>query len=378
MLGDRVEIVDPANAAAHEDAWRSLAARALEANVFAEPEFVLSALRHIAAAGRRQILLVWRDSPSRHLIGAAVLELPRGPFGFAVARFWQSEQAGLAALILDREAAEAALEAILDWMGRERPGFIGLLAPTLVVDGPTESALRSIAARRQRLICRIGQRSRAALGPAQGKMQGFESSLPKKRLKEWGRQMRRLRERGDVAFRIVRDESAIEPFIAMEAKGWKGGQRTALGADAGLAAFTRSMLTSLAQRGKLVGHLLELDGEAIAAGLALRSGDRAFYWKTAYDESFSEYSPGLQLTLELSRSQQRDSTISITDSCAIEGHPMIDRLWTGRIELADTVLATRPRAASKLALWLRVEIARRRLREAAKRAINPWRRRKRS
>jgi CelD/BcsL family acetyltransferase involved in cellulose biosynthesis len=378
MPGDRVEIVDVAGASAHEEAWRSLGARALEANIFAEPEFVLNALRHIATGGRRQLLFVWRDSPDRLLIGAAVLEFPRGLFGFAVARLWQSEQAGLAALILDREAAETALEAILDWMARERPGFMGLLAPTLVVNGSTELALRSIAVRRQTMVRRFGQRGRAALGPAQGTMRAFEASLPKKRLKEWGRQMRRLRERGAVAFRIVRDESAIEPFIALEAKGWKGGQRTALGADAGLAAFTRSMLSSLAQRGKLVGHLLELDGEAIAAGLALRSGDRAFYWKTAYDESFSEYSPGLQLTLELSRSQQRDSTISITDSCAIEGHPMIDRLWAGRIELADTVLAIQPGAGSRLALWLRLEIARRRLREAAKRAINPWRGRKRS
>jgi CelD/BcsL family acetyltransferase involved in cellulose biosynthesis len=360
MLGDRVEIVDLAGALAHQEAWRDLGARALEANVFAEPEFVLSALRHMSGAGRRQLLFVWRDRPNRHLIGAAVMEFPRGLFGFVVARLWQSEQAGLAALILDRQDAEAALDAILDWMARERPGVIGLLAPTLVVDGPTESAMRAIAARRQTLFRRFWLHGRAA------------------RLKEWGRQMRRLKERGDVEFRFVRDNSATEPFLALEAKGWKGGQRTALGVDPGLAAFTRSMLGSLAQQGKLVVHLLQLDGNALAAGLLLRSGDRAFYWKTAYDESFSEYSPGLQLTLEMSRIQQRDPTIALTDSCAIEGHPMIDRLWTARLELADAVLATRPGAGARLALWLRLEIARRRLKEAAKQVINPLRGRKKS
>jgi CelD/BcsL family acetyltransferase involved in cellulose biosynthesis len=378
MLGDRVEIVDLAGALAHQEAWRDLGARALEANVFAEPEFVLSALRHMPGAGRHQLLFVWRDRPNRHLIGAAVMEFPRGLFGFVVARLWQSEQAGLAALVLDRQDAEAALDAVLDWMARERPGVIGLLAPTLVVDGPTESAMRAIAARRQTLFRRFGLHGRAALSAAQGKMRGFEQSLPKKRLKEWGRQMRRLKERGDVEFRIVRDNSATEPFLALEAKGWKGGQRTALGVDPGLAAFTRSMLGSLAQQGKLVVHLLQLDGNALAAGLLLRSGDRAFYWKTAYDESFSEYSPGLQLTLEMSRIQQRDPTIALTDSCAIEGHPMIDRLWTARLELADAVLATRPGAGARLALWLRLEIARRRLKEAAKQVINPLRGRKKS
>ncbi len=110
----------------------------------------------------------------------------------------------------------------------------------------------------------------------------------------------------------------------------------------------------------------------------LRSGDRAFYWKTAYDEAYAEYSPGLQLTLELSRAQQRDASISATDSCAIEGHSMIDRLWTARLALVDCVIATRPGAARRLALWAAAEAARRRLREAVKRAINPLRGRTRS
>ena len=190
--------------------------------------------------------------------------------------------------------------------------------------------------------------------------------------------MRRLRERGEVRFRVASDEAAIETFLALEAGGWKGAQHTALGADAGLAAFTRSMLANLAQEGKLAIHLLERDGEALAIGLMLRSGDRAFYWKTAYDESYAEYSPGLQLTLELSRAQQRDSTIAATDSCAIEGHPMIDRLWTARLALVDCALASRPGPAHGLALWLAYEMTKRRLRETAKRLINPLRGRKRS
>ena len=204
------------------------------------------------------------------------------------------------------------------------------------------------------------------------------SSDLKKRLKEWGRQMRRLRERGQVQRRVAADASAVEKFLVLEAKGWKGAQRTALGADAGLAAFTRAMLGSLAQDGRLAIHLLELDGQALAIGLMLRSGDRAFYWKTAYDEAYAEYSPGVQLTLEISRAQQRDATIATTDSCAIEGHPMIDRLWTARLALIDCVVATRPGAARGLALWLAAEAAKLRLKEIAKQAINPLRGRKRS
>jgi CelD/BcsL family acetyltransferase involved in cellulose biosynthesis len=378
MSGAYVEIVGLEEAAAREDAWRDLSARALEANVFAEPAFVLSALRDFAKGDRLQLLFLWRDPTRQLLIGVAVLQFPRAAFGLGVARIWQSEQAGLAALLLDREASAPALEALMDWIARERPGIIGLLLPSVDAAGPTAAALRTLALRRAAQFRSLGARSRAILVAAARLSRGFEASVPKKRLKEWARQMRRLRERGEIAFRLASDGAAVEKFLALEAKGWKGAQRTALRADAGLAAFTRSMLAGLARENKLAIHWLELDGEALAAGVMLRSGTRAFYWKTAYEESFAEYSPGLQLTLELSRAQQRDAAIATTDSCAIEGHPMIERLWTARLALVDCLIATRPGPARRLTLWLAGETARRRLKEFAKQAINPLRGRKRS
>jgi CelD/BcsL family acetyltransferase involved in cellulose biosynthesis len=378
MSGARVEVVDLARAAALDGAWRDLSGRALEANVFAEPDFVLSALGHFAHADRLRLLFIWRDESAAQLIGAAVLEFPGIPFGVGVARIWQSDQAGLAALLLDREAAEQALAAVLDWLADARPKTIGLMLPTADASGPTIVAVRALALRRGAQSHQFGQKSRAVLIAAGKLARGFEGALPKKRLKEWARQFRRLKERGDIGFRTASDEAAIEKFLALEARGWKGAQHTALGADAGLAAFTRAMLAGLAQRGRLAVHLLERDGEALAVGVVLRAGDRAFYWKTAYDESYGEYSPGLQLTLELSRLQQRDPAIAATDSCAIEGHPMIDRLWTARLALVDCVIALRPGPAHGLRLWLAGEMARRRLREAAKSLINPLRGRKRS
>lgn len=378
MAGVHVETVGLERASAADGAWRALSARALEANVFAEPAFVVEALRHLAGAGRLRLLFVWRDQTRTQLIGAVVLEFPRVALGFGAARVWLSNQAGLAALMLDREAAEEALGALVDWVARQRPRIAGLLMPALDVSAPTISAIQALSLRRSLQFRPFGSRTRAALDAAAKLARGFEGSLPKKRIKEWNRQMRRLGERGEVAFRIASDEAAIEKFLALEASGWKGAQHTALGVDPGLAAFTRAMLARLAQHGQIAIHLLELDGATLAAGVVLRSGARAFYWKTAYDESYAEYSPGLQLTLEMSRIQQRDPTIAATDSCAIEGHPMIERLWTARLALVDGVLALRPGPARGLSFWQACEMAKRRMREAAKRLINPLRGRKRS
>jgi CelD/BcsL family acetyltransferase involved in cellulose biosynthesis len=378
MPTERVERVTLDGAAKHLEAWRDLSARALEANVFGEPAFVLNALRHFAGSDRLQLFLVWRDAPEERLIGAMILQLPRIPLGFGVASVWKSNQAGLAALVLDRDAAEEALAAVVDWLARNRPRIIGLLLPGLDAAGATATAAGAASVRLGVTLRTFNLRRRAILSVAAKLARGFEAALPKKRVKEWARQMRRLKERGRVDYRVASDAAAIENFLALEARGWKGAQHTALGGDAGLAAFTRAMLADLAGEGRLAIPILELDGAALAIGVMLRSGDRGFYWKTAYDEAYAEYSPGVQLTLELSRAQQRDATIVATDSCAIEGHPMIERLWPGRLTLADHALATRRENARALALWLALEEARLRARAFAKRVINPLRGRRRS
>lgn len=369
-----VETPDPHDLARCEAAWLDLAARAAEPNVFAEGAFLVPALLRLAPTGRVTTLLVWSDAAQSALIGVAALEFSRLPLGLA--RVWQSEQAGLAAIALDRDAAERALSAILAWIGRERRGVLGLLLPCVETNGAIDRAVHALATRESLRLETLNARRRAAL-PA-GPTPLFEAGLDKKRRKEWARQRRRLAERGRVESRDADGAGGVEAFLALEEKGWKGARGSALGADAARAAFTREMLARFAARGQLRIHSLSLDGEPIAIGLALRSGARAFYWKTAYDERFSEYSPGLQLTLDLSRRLECEPGLTLIDSCAISGHPMIERLWRARLELVDLALALRAGQAHGFALGLAAAKAKTRLKDLAKRALNRLLRRKRS
>lgn len=369
-----VETPDPHDLARCEAAWLDLAARAAEPNVFAEGAFLVPALLRLAPTGRVTTLLVWSDAAQSALIGVAALEFSRLPLGLA--RVWQSEQAGLAAIALDRDAAERALSAILAWIGRERRGVLGLLLPCVETNGAIDRAVHALATRESLRLETLNARRRAAL-PA-GPTPLFEAGLDKKRRKEWARQRRRLAERGRVELRDADGAGGVEAFLALEEKGWKGARGSALGADAARAAFTREMLARFAARGQLRIHSLSLDGEPIAIGLALRSGARAFYWKTAYDERFSEYSPGLQLTLDLSRRLECEPGLTLVDSCAISGHPMIERLWRARLELVDLALALRAGPARGFALGLAAAKAKTRLKDLAKRALNRLLRRKRS
>jgi CelD/BcsL family acetyltransferase involved in cellulose biosynthesis len=369
-----VETPNPRDLTRYEAAWLGLAARATQPNVFAESAFLMPALARLAPLGRVVTLLAWSDAARTSLIGLAVMEFPRLPLGLA--RVWRSEQAGFASIVLDRDAAERALSAIVAWLRRERRGVRGLVLPFVEANGPIARAVKAVAERESLRLATINQRRRAAL-PA-GPTSRFEAGLDKRRRKEWARQRRRLEERGRVEATAAADPDAVEAFLALEQRGWKGARGTALGADAARAAFTREMLAGFAERGQLSVHRLALDGEPIAIGLVLRSGDRAFYWKTAYDERFAEYSPGLQLTLELSRRLEREPGLALIDSCAISDYPMIDRLWRARLDVADLALALRAGPARGFALGIAAIDAKRRLREFAKRAINPLLGRKRS
>jgi CelD/BcsL family acetyltransferase involved in cellulose biosynthesis len=350
--------------------WRDLASRAAEPNVFAGSEFLLPALR-LAGAGCPTILLVWPDASRARLIGILALRLP--PIGQGLARVWRSEQAGLAGAMFDADLIAVALEAALAWL-RARRGVAGLILPAVEPGGAVARAIRALAVRLALPLEEINQRRRAALVLGGGA--GFEAALEKKRRKEWARQQRRLAERGRLQTRLAEGADAVERFLALEAKGWKGARGTALSADPRRLDFARAMLGAFAEQRRLQIHELALDGSAIAIGIVLRDGARAFYWKTAYDEAFGEFSPGVQLTLALSRRQEREPGLALVDSCALQDHPMIDRIWPGRIDLVDFALAVGTERGWRLRAWLAAERAASGLRERVKRLANRLRGRK--
>jgi CelD/BcsL family acetyltransferase involved in cellulose biosynthesis len=376
MAGHFVESVDVAAVEAHAAAWRDLCGRALEANAFAEPAFLIPAARHIAPQGL-EFVLIWTDERRDRLLGLAAL----GPARLGVAEIWRSEQAGLAALILDRERPGAVYAAAAHWLRQARPRLAGLAISMLAAQGETARVLEAFAADHASRFFSYNPRQRAILSAARDEGQRFERALPGKRLGKWRRQRRRLAERGPLALRSAQnpDElgAASEAFLALEPKSWKGRGGAPLADDPARAAFARSTLAAFAAEGKLRIDSLELVCAPIAMAVLLMSNDRAFYWKTAYDEAFAEFSPGALLALDVSRKQQDDPHIAVTDSCAVAGHPMIERLWLERLALVDGLVALRP-GDWRLSLWLAKREQTRRLKEIAKRALFPLLGRKRT
>ena len=198
----------------------------------------------------------------------------------------QARQAGAHALILrDTSLDGAAMQAFTDVLRR---------------DGITPRVLQSHV--------------RAALDATRDADELLHEALGHKKLKELRRQRNRLADHGNIDFSIARAPgevaAAIETFLKLEASGWKGKRGTALAQDEGDAAFIRRATSALAASGQCEIVTLKAGDSPVAAAIVLRHQDRAFYFKLGVDERFSKFSPGVQLTLELTRHLCADPAIA--------------------------------------------------------------------
>ncbi|MCL4671431.1 MAG: GNAT family N-acetyltransferase, partial [Sphingomonadaceae bacterium] len=176
----------------------------------------------------------------------------------------------------------------------------------------------------------VKREERALLRSDQSPDSYFKQSMSAKKRKELRRQHNRLAEEGTLTFERQQDDDGIDgwiaEYLALEARGWKGTRGSALAQNPGNAALFREGLAGAAQAGRLERLALRLDGQAIAMLANFLCPPGAFSFKTAYDEDYARFSPGVLLQRENLALLARDD-IAWADSCAAADHPMIERIW---------------------------------------------------
>jgi len=371
--GYMVEAVGADHIADFADGWSDLHGRALESNVFLDPAFAIAAVQHLPAIRRPFFVLVHEElGPQQRgkLVGVTPVTLPGRNFGDSIARGFEHKFASLGMPLYDHQQAAHALEMTLDWLAEERPDLSGLMLTDIPKSGPVFSLLRRQATRLGRSLALFGERERAVL-PG-GCNDGIFGGNGKK-LREMRRLRRNLSSHGEVAYRSFRSPAEIreaaELFMAMEDRSWKGARGTSLLAEPSVTTFARTMTRLMARKGKISIESLELNGKPVAMGIVLESNSRAYFWKTAYDEAYARYAPGVQLAHELSQRLSARDDIVLTDSCAVAGHKVMERLWPQRMALADVFLPIARDSSVPFDMAVRREQARRALRAAAKKTF---------
>jgi len=245
--------------------------------------------------------------------------------------------------LLDRDAAEEAAARLLD---RARDsGAHALVLRDVALDGVAMGSLASVLSQDGLKPRVLSSHIRAGLDATQDGDTLLREALGAKKLKELRRKRHRLEEHGLVRFDVARSPedvmTALETFLQIEASGWKGKRGTALIQDAGDATFIRRAAPALAETGQCEIISLRAGATPVAAGIVLRHQARAFFFKLGIDERFAKYSPGVQLTLELTRHLCADPKIASADSTASADHSMINPIWRGRFAIGDVLIPLR-------------------------------------
>jgi hypothetical protein len=321
----------------------------------------------------REVLagLVWRRGQPKHLVGFFPVVIVRRRYGVPLPILvgWTHSYAPLGMPLIDRDWQEGALTAWLDHIAAA-PGLPKLvLMPYLPAQGG--SAFETALSQRGGRSADFGSHARAVLRPDSGRAGYLELALPARRRKELARQRRRLADMGALTSDVAREPAAaLMDFLALEASGWKGRAGTAAKVNDDIRRFVEQAVTALAAEGKAEMLRLAVDGRAIATTVTLRSGNRAWGWKVAYDEAFARYSPGVHCLMDTTRRLLDDDTIACADSCATPDHPMIDRIWRERIALSDQLMSVVPASSTWFTGVCALESARRAAISAARAVRN--------
>jgi CelD/BcsL family acetyltransferase involved in cellulose biosynthesis len=354
--------------------WRGLAERAIEPNGYYLPPWELAVDAFASGRTGASALSARSDAPdgTTRLIGLIPVISMMRAYKIPLPALVSAHPYGtLCTPPLDRDMAREAATGLL--RAARDAGAHALILREMSLDGASMNALREVL-RKDGLHPRVLQsRLRACLDATRDADELLRDALGPKKLKELRRQRHRLAEHGAIRFDVARTRedvaAALEIFMRLEASGWKGKRGTALIQDDGDAAFIRRAAPALAETEQCEIVTLHAGITPVAAGIVLRHQDRAFFFKLGIDEQFAKFSPGVQLTLELTRHLCADPAIATADSTASADHPMINPIWRGRFAIGDVLIPLR-RNDPAVTLIHAAMILRNGLRELARRAVH--------
>jgi hypothetical protein len=319
--------------AALEAHWADLAPFAH--NVFMHPTAMRAASETMIAAVT--VLLAWDvgAEPNR-LVGLWALQgkhlsfwpfLETLPFNYAF----------LATPVMHPDYAEEVMPAFLAAIAREPKVSSTLVFRDLDAEGREHSAITQALKGHAQVTLRTDQR------PIATREVGLKrsGSTRKKLRQDWNK----LSAVGSVEVVNVRDPNqigaALDSFLEMELKGWKGAGGTAILSSPADAVFARRLIGDMARRGDASVALLKLDGKPIAAQVLLYQGRTAYTWKTSYDPDFSKYSPGTLIVDKITMDLIDQGVVDAIDSCA-RGDGFMAQLWSARKPMVDMVASAAP------------------------------------
>ena len=327
------------------DAWDFLANNALSRVIPFESNILLPALMHLATESVR-ILIVEDVAAESHcnLVGLVPIE-PKSVYRlpFKAAEIWKHDQCFDATPLLHKQFAVEAWKLICEKI--KATGFSLLSLDTVSAEEEFERVFRAVEEQNRIVRFQRDQYQRAAFTPSKTSADYIQKYCSKNVRKSTKRQLRRLEELGKVTWEksdaSSNFEQLAEDFLKLEASGWKGKAGTALASTAATKAFYKEMIRESAKADKAKFLSLKLDGRPIAMLSDIHSEKLSYCYKTAYNEDFSSFSPGLQTEFKNIEYLHR-AGIELGDSCTSASTSSVNRIWGQKLAFQNLVLSLSP------------------------------------
>lgn len=340
-------------------------------NAFHEPWFLEPALRYLAEEGAEVEVVAPEDGAGRRLGVLPVLPVA-GTFGRAWSA-WCHLHCFDSTPLVAAGSTEAFLDALFARLQARGAGVLRWVR--LPRDTAFSERLLAFLAATGRGFDIVHEVERPLLWADRISAEDYLAAvLPAKRRREVARCRRKLEAMGTLETRVVEAGDELLRygglFLDLEASGWKGRAGTALKCRPDERAFFETVVANGVDGGKVFLHSLELDGRPIAMTSNFRSGPGVWAYKTTFDETLRNYSPGVVLEVGGSLLMIEDPSIAWIDAGTMDDNTVMARLWPDRRPVVDVLIEVRPGPAHELRAFGAVERAYRSVRGLAKRVYH--------
>ncbi len=303
--------------------------RAAEPNPFFEEWFLSASLANVCKPAD---IVLYAYIVDGELLGLIPLELSARYYGYPVPHFSTAlhDNSFCGSPLIAKGHEVDFWRTLFTALDTQTRHALFLHLPLLPAGGAIAEALREALSEQDRPSAIVHREERAMLDAELSPDEYLEASMSTKKRKELRRQHKRLNEEGTLSVERLEGDANLaewtQEFLSIERAGWKGAEGSALASAPETEQFFTGTLAGAAQAGRLERLALRVDGRAIAMLANFLTPPGAYSFKTAFDERYAKYSPGLLLQLENLQLLSSD-VIEWADSCAAEGHSMIERLW---------------------------------------------------
>ena len=335
-------------------AWNELANNATHRNPNFESNFLIPAMRHLASKDVR--VLVAEAEFGEHTILAALIPFATTKvFGLPLSamEIWHHEQSFDSTPLIRSECASLVWPQIISCLQQEKISFLKMEQTS--AEGPFEALVEQMESQPNVTLFRKNVFSRAAIRPSGTADEYKQKQFSKNLRKSTRRQLKKLEALGNISFEKSDGHSDFESlaneFLNVEASGWKGTEGTALRSHESTRNFYHELIQRSAAEGKARFLVMRLEGQPLSILSDLQSGDGVYAYKTAFDEDFAEFSPGIQAEIKNIDHLFADN-IEFADSCTTANNSAINRIWGHREKFQNLVVALRPGMPGLLTRWM--------------------------